>query len=69
MIDATGADLLSEAPCPVYKVGIRKYGWRNDNRLAVSINHYPSMEGLWAGKICFGSSYIPIDPPFDRPAN
>lgn len=69
MIDATGTDLLSKAPCPIYSVGIRKYGWRDDNRLAISISSYPSIEGLRAGKICFGSSYIPIDQPFERPTN
>ena len=65
MIDATGADLLSKAPCPVYKVEFWQYG--NGKRPAVFIPSYPSMEGLRAGKMCFGESYIPIDPPFDWP--
>jgi hypothetical protein len=67
MIDSTGADLLSKAPCPIYSIEISKYGWRDDGRLAVSITSYPSMEGLRAGKVCIGSSYIPIVPPFDKP--
>jgi len=69
MTDATGADRLSKAPCPIYSVRIRKYGWRDDGRLAVFIPSYRSMEGLRAGNICFGESYIPIDKPFDRPTN
>ena len=68
MTDQTGADLLSKAPCPIYKIGIRKYGWRDDGRLVVSLDSYPSMEGMRAGKVCYGISYFSIDPPFDRPA-
>lgn len=67
MIDSTEADILSKAPCPIYKVKFWQYGY--GNRPAVSLDSYPSMEGMRAGKVCYGISYIPITPPFDWPAN
>ena len=48
MINSKGADVLSKAPCPIYRVEISKFGWRDDGRLVVSISSYPSLEGMRA---------------------
>lgn len=69
MVDSSGANLLSKAPCPIYKIELWRHGYVRGNRPRISITSYPSMEGLREGRFCFGISYDPIDPPFDRPAN